>query len=210
MSGFKDLSRKLHITEPDDNEAPSASVTHAAPAGVAQPVSYTAPVSSYVPSVVGADPDTVAKLKDRVLKSSPILAQFMQNVDKVRAQFPNDETSCMKAALAFTGVDKTVLSHELSTTVNAALLHTKGDLDTQRNKAHDAEVGTLQQQLTALSNDVTQLQQTLTAKQQSISSLQAQIHTVETTLQQQDSVVKSSIAQVEQEIAHLGQTFNLI
>jgi hypothetical protein len=163
--------------------------------------------------VGNADPNMVQKLKTTVLGASPVIGQFMQNVELVRPQFPGDETASMKAALAFTRVDKATLSGELSRTVAAAFLHTKNSMETQRQQAHGAAVGSLETELATVNHDiqgmqaqVVELQQSIASKQAAAVELQAKMQTAEADLRQQDDVIKASFGQVEQYIALLRQT----
>ena len=210
---FKDALTKMHLVE---DESPIAPVTAPAPAQVAQaaPTGYV-PTASWQPAPpTSFDPDMVNKIKTTVFSASPIINQFMQNLDLVRPQFPNDEAACMKAALAFTRVDKNSLIGELNRTVSAALLHTKNSLENEHKKARDAAVGGLESQLSSVNSDITtmgnqimDLQQSVSTKQASATDLQGKIKDAEANLQQQDNVVKGSLAQVEQFIGTLGQTF---
>jgi|SRR5579859_1542832 len=180
-----------------------------APAGYA----FT-PGPQFQPQAGIADPEMVGKIKSSVFAASPIISQFMQNLELVRPQFPNDEGACMKAALAFTRVDKNSLISELNKTVSAALLHTRSGLESEHKRARDSAVGGLEQQLSSINseisdttNQIAQLQQAIAGKQVAATDLQGKIRDAEANLQQQDAVVKGSLTQVEQFVANLGQTF---
>jgi len=223
----KSLFAKLGLVE-DDNPIPAASAgpapvqsVQASPGYQPQPGYQPAPgyatTGSWPPTTAAPthfDQDMVNKIRTSVFSASPILNQFMQNLDLVRPQFPNDEGACMRAALAFTRVDKNTLIGEINRTVSAALAHTKNGLENEHKKARDSAVGPLEAQLqtatsdiTAIGSQITGLQQSLTDKQASATDLQGKIRDAEANLQQQDDVVKGSLAQVEQYITVLGQTF---
>lgn len=162
----------------------------------------------------GADAGMVNSLKARVLGASPIIGQFMQNVEIVRTQFPNDESACMKAALAFTRVDGATLLGELDRPVAAAFLQAKKATEGARQKAHDATVGSLQQQISAVNEEVAameaqlaQLQQSIANKKVVVADLQGKAREAEADLFRQDNVVGASFAQVEQYITLLKQMF---
>lgn len=218
------LLKKLGLVE-DDSAPP---VTTPAPAQ-AGGNSITIPATSqYAPATYAfqspaqtsyqaapANPDMVNKIKDSVFGASPIFTQFMQNLELVRPQFPNDEGACMKAALAFTRVDKNSLVAELNKTVAAALIHTRQSLDNEHKKARESAVGGLEQQLSSINSEIqatiaqiTELQSQITAKQAATTDLQAKIRDAEANLQQQDAVVKGSLTQVEQYVANFGQTLS--
>ncbi len=210
--------KKLGLVE-DDSPAP---VTAPAPAPTAAPSYAPATYAFQSPSGLPAqtlttgapsDPDMVNKIKSAVFGASPIITQFMQNLELVRPQFPNDEGACMKAALAFTRVDKNSLVGELNKTVAAALIHTRQSLDNEHKKARESAVGGLEQQLSSINSEIqatiaqiTELQSQITAKQATTTDLQSKIRDAEANLQQQDAVVKGSLTQVEQYVANFGQT----
>lgn len=207
MKGFKSLLIAGGLVTPD--ESPSGAMPTASP----PPQSTAQPPLQVVPSG-NADAGMVNSLKASVLGSSPIIGQFMQNVDVARGSFPNDETACMKAALAFTRVDKADLQGELNRTVAAALLHAKKSTESERKNARERAVGSLEKELAAVNDDVkaamariTELQQSIVTKQTTAAQLQGKIRDAEADLQRQDNVVNASFAQVEQYIASLGQTF---
>jgi len=221
----KSLFAKLGLVEDNDPMnspapvvAPAPAPTAAVQASPAYPQqTWAPPAQSWSPTPVQStsfDPDMVSKIKSSVFGASPIINQFMQNLDLVRPQFPNDESACMRAALAFTRVDKNTLIGELNRTVAAALLHTKSGLENEHKKARDSAVGGLESQLSSVNSDITdtgnqinQLQQALASKQANATDLQGKIRDAEASLQQQDAVVKGSLTQVEQYVAQLGQTF---
>jgi predicted RNase H-like nuclease (RuvC/YqgF family) len=161
-----------------------------------------------------ADADMVSKLRASVLGASPIIGQFMQNVELVRPQFPNDESACMRAALAFTRVDKAALQGELNRTVAAAFLQAKKGTENERRKTRAGAVGSLEQELSTVDADIkgmqsriAELQQSIATQQAKAGQLQGKVRDAEADLQRQDNVVNASFAQVEQYIASLTQTF---
>src|SRR6266700_4557648 len=111
FKSLKDAATQLGLRT--DDEASGSIVEPAAPP----------PQPSVQPQIVtslqgltassSADAAVVAQLEAALLKASPIISAFMKNVDIARSQFPSDEMARLKAALAFTNVDKATLVGEL-------------------------------------------------------------------------------------------------
>lgn len=214
---FKNLTQKLHLTEDEhspiqQSQAAQANVpVHPQPAAQ---TSYATP-NYIVPGVPDAsNPDIVTKIKDSVLSVSPVIKAFITNVEAFKAAIP-DETTCMKAALVSTKVDKNALLQELNGPIAASLLHTKNNLENDYKNQHDTAVHDLEAQLAkvnadigTMTNQIAQLQQQVGAKQAQATSLQNDIQTTMASLQQQHNSVTASYATVEQYFATLGQTFN--
>lgn len=207
MKGLKSLLATAGLITSDESPLDIPS-TAPSPQSVATPPFQVVQTGS-------ADMAQVNSLKASVLGASPIIGQFMQNVELVRAQFPNDEMACMKAALAFTRVDKATLQGELDRTVAAALLHAKKSTEGERRKARDGAVGSLEKEFSTVSEEVKEmearvleLQQSIVTKRAAAGQLQGRVRDAEADLQRQDNVVNASFAQVEQYIASLKQVFS--
>ena len=173
--------------------------------------------SSSMMMTAGANPEMVNKLKASVLGSSPILGQFMQNVEIARKSFPGDDVACMRAALAFTSVDKATLTGELDRTVASSLILAKKGTETERKNARASAVGRLENELQSVNSDIermnaeiAELQNAVTQKKMDGVQLQGRIQNAEADLQRQDGAVNASFAQVEQFIASLKQTISTL
>lgn len=208
--GFKGLLEKVGVLEPETSSL-------GAPSPVASPVPFPTAASSFQasPPIGNADSEIVEKLKASVLGSSGIMKKYMGNVAVARKQFPNNEATCMIAALAFSDVDKTTLLGELEHTVKAALLQANQGMKQQRQATRNEKVGSLEQQLATANDEVSRmeaqivdLQQKIAQKRAAIGGLQQQVSSAEADLKKQDSVVDASFAAVEQYIASLKQTIN--
>lgn len=210
MVKFKDMLTKAGlVTDDTPPRLATPKPMPVAPASVAAPYGNSASQGAQ-----NVDPEMVSKLKTMVLGASPIISQFMQNVEIVRPQFPNDESACMKAALAFTRVEKTVLVDELNRTVSAALLHAKKSMENDRLSARKNAIGSLDTDLESANSSIKEkeaqiiaLQQSITQTRATITELQGKIQNVEADLRRQDNTVNASFTQVEQYVTLLGQTF---
>lgn len=196
----------------DDSPPKVATPTPVAPSPAFVPAQ--APSIPLVRNTSMADAEIVNKLKTQVVDASPIVKRFMQNVDLVRSQLPNDETACMKAALAVTQVAKANLIDELNRPIAAALLHAKKNMDTDRQSARSASVGDLDTQSNSLTSDIkdmegriAELQQSIATKQTTLATVKQKIRDIELDLQKQDAIIAASFIEVENSIAALGKVF---
>lgn len=212
---LKDTFVKFGLVTDDQ---PQKTATSPPSAATIAPISVFRTTQAPVPPVFRntsmADAETVNKLKGLVLDSSPIIKQFMKNVELVRAQFPNDENACMKAALAFTQVAKTNLIAELNQAVAASLLHVKKTTETDRQSARATSVGDLDKQSNSLTGDIkdmegriVELQQSIADKRASLGTVTQKIQAIELDLQKQDAIIAASFTEVENFVATLGKVF---
>lgn len=210
---------KLGLTTDDSQPIRKATPTPAAqPIPQPQPQYIQQPLAPWPPvppvNIVASDKETVDKLKALILGSSPSIQRFMQQVEVARAAFPNDQSACLKAALAFTGVAKADLVQELNRTVAAALLHAKKTTETDRASTRTKAVGDLDNQVTSLNQDIkameakiVELQQGIVDKRAGLATVQQKIQAIEVDLQKQDAIISASFIEVEQFIDLLGKNF---
>jgi hypothetical protein len=163
----------------------------------------------------GANPETVAAIKEAVLKASPPLSVFMANCELMRKAFPNDEVSRMRAALAMSaGIDKNALLAEMQRTVGSALQSAKTNAADDHKAERARAVGSVEQQMTGLSSEitsteaeVTRLQSLIAEKRTKLVQLQGDMRAAEAELAQRDAVVQASFAEVERTLQLMTQSF---
>lgn len=213
---FKNVFTNLGLVT-DDSPVPKAAPTPVVPTPQTVSTQSAFQAFSSIGRTQPADPDTVTKLKSLVLGSSPIIGQFIQNIEVARSQFPNDEMARLKAALAFTKVAKSDLIEELNRTVAASLVHAKKSTESERSSARASSVGDLDKQCATITADINtakghivELQQAIADKQSILGGLQQKIQNIETDLQRQDGVINASFAEVEIFINLLGKTFTTL
>jgi hypothetical protein len=186
-----------------------------APSPPPQPTIVSAQSDSRPVYLGGANPDTVATIKDAVLKASPVLAVFTANCALMKKAFPNDEVSCMRAALAMSaGIDKTALLAEMQRTVSGALQSAKTNAAADHKAERGRAVGSIEQQMAGLTSEITtteteiaRLRTLVTAGRTSLAQLQGDMRAAEADLVQRDTVVQASFAEVERMLQLMTQTF---
>lgn len=212
--GFTSFLKGLGLVK-DDVGGSSAETTKDSVSGSSPPAKpfFVSPS----PTSGGEDAARVEALKTSVLNTSPIIAQFMQNFELVKGTIQNDDTACVKAALAVTRVSKVALIEELDRTVAAAFLHAKKSADNDRTKSRDSTVGVFEKDLQTAKEEVHKLEASIAEMQQALAQkkttevdLQKKIRDAEANLLRQDEKIKALFSEVEQFIDSLRKTFSVL
>lgn len=141
MSRLMNLMERMGMTDSPSTEeveevvvAPESAPSQAAPTS-AKPAATPA---------INSDPEMVEKIMDSVTSAthSPVVARFLNNLEKANTIFPNDNANAVKAAVGFANLKSAEIRDEMSRSVAAAMQEVENgiasDADRKKAEAQDA------------------------------------------------------------------------